>query len=44
MITWIGVRLTMRVNDFGRSDGRVVMVGMSSRGSGGDYEGKQEKL
>lgn len=42
MISWIGVRLTMRVTDFGRSDRRVVIVGMTSRGSGVDYESKRE--
>lgn len=42
MISWIGVRLTMRVTDFGRSDRRVVIVGTTSRGSGVDYESKRE--
>lgn len=39
-ISWMGVRLTMRVNDFGRSARRVVMVGTSSKGSDVDYGSK----
>lgn len=39
-ISWMGVRLTMRVSDFGRSARRVVMVGTSSRGSDVDYGSK----
>lgn len=39
-ISWMGVRLTMRVNDFGRSARRVVMVETSSKGSDVDYGSK----